>query len=302
MQTKQQIQQLLALAGISPNKRLGQHFLIDLNLIEKLVDSAHIGSYDVVLEVGCGTGSLTQALSNKAGKVIAVELDKAVGKIAERELAKAENVEVIKVDVLESKHTINRAVRSAIESARESCTGRFLLVANLPYSVASPLMMNLVTGDVTADGMYVTVQKEVAERMTAAPGSDDYGTLSIFLAATGDVRTERTLRPTVFWPQPQVDSAMVSFVRNEEKVSRIRSLELFSKVVNLFMGHRRKTLKACSKLATGKLVEIHNWPQIFEQSCVDPRNRPEQLPPGDYIAIANLCYEYLNVGSRPPNV
>jgi 16S rRNA (adenine1518-N6/adenine1519-N6)-dimethyltransferase len=295
MQTKQQIQRLLASAGVRPNKRLGQHFLIDLNLIEKLVNFAYISNGDIVLEVGCGTGSLTQALAEKACRVIAVELDEAVAEIAERELSKAENVKVINADVLESKHTINRTVTDSIESARKSCAGRFLLVANLPYRVASPLMMNLITGNVRADGMYVTVQKEVAERMTAAPGSDDYGTLSIFLAATGDVKTVRTLKPTVFWPQPQVDSAMISFVRSEEKVSQIKHLEFFSEVVNLFMGHRRKMLKACSKLATGKLIEISNWSQIFEQSCVDPQNRPEQLSPEDYIAIANLCHERLNV-------
>jgi len=295
MQTKQQIQQLLALVGVQPNKRLGQHFLIDLNLMEKLVDAAHIGKNDVVLEVGCGTGSLTQAIAEKAGYCLAVEMHKPLAKIAEKELAKAENVEVINVDVLASKHTINRAVTDAIESARKSCGGRFLLVANLPYSVASPLMMNLITGDITADGMYVTVQKEVAERMTTGPGSSDYGTLSIFMNAAGDVKIERVLKPTVFWPQPQVDSAMVSFVRSEEKVGRIRSMELFSEVVNLFMGHRRKMLKSCSKLAAGRLAEIRNWPQIFEQSCVDPRSRPEQLSPESYIAISNLCCEYLSV-------
>ena len=295
MQTKQQIQRLLASAGVRPNKQLGQHFLIDLNLMRLLVDSAHISNDDMVLEVGCGTGSLTQALAERAGKVIAVEVDEMLTKITERELAKAENVEVIKVDVLESKHTINRVVTGAIESARKSCAGRFLLVANLPYSVASPLMMNLITGDVTTDGMYVTVQKEVADRMTAIPGSGDYGTLSIFMAATGDVKRERALRPTVFWPQPQVDSAMVSFVRNEEKVSRIRSLGLCSEVVNLFMGHRRKMLKSCTKFAAGKLAEIHNWSEIFERCCINPHNRPEQLLPEDYIAISNLYYEYLSV-------
>ena len=297
MQTKQQIQQLLASAGVRPNKRLGQHFLIDLNLMEKLVDAAHIGKNDVVLEVGCGTGSLTQAIAEKAGYCLAVEMYEPLAKIAERELAKAENVEVINVDVLASKHTINRAVTDAVESARKSCAGRFLLVANLPYSVASPLMVNLITGDITADGMYVTVQKEVAERMTAGPGSGDYGTLSIFMSAAGDIKIERVLKPTVFWPQPQVGSAMVSFVRNEEKVSRIRSVELFSEVVNLFMGHRRKMLKACSKLAAGRLAEIRNWPQIFEQSCIEPHNRPEQLSPESYIAISNLCCECLNVGN-----
>ncbi len=295
MQTKQQIQQLLVLAGVRPNKRLGQNFLIDLNLIEKLVDSANIGNDDIVLEVGCGTGSLTQAIAEKAGKTIAVELDKALAKIAVRELAKAENVEVIKVDVLESKHTINRVVTGAIESARKSCAGRFLLVANLPYNVASAVMLNLIFGPTVTEGMYVTVQKEVADRMAATPGSGDYGTLSIFMGATGDVKRERVLRPTVFWPQPQVDSVMVSFVRRAENVKRIHNMELFSQVVKLFMGHRRKMLKSCTKFTAGKLVEIHNWPQIFEQSCIDPHNRPEQLSPEEYIAMSNLCCEYLSV-------
>ena len=87
---------------------------------------------------------------------------------------------------------------------------------------------------------------------------------------------------------------MVSFVRNEQKVSRIRSMELFSKVVNLFMGHRRKMLKACTKFVRDNLAKIHNWPEIFEQCSIDPTLRPEQLPPEDYIIIANVCYERLN--------
>ncbi len=291
MQTKQQIQQLLSSSGLRPNKRLGQYFLIDLNLMEKLVDSADIGSDDIVLEVGCGTGSLTEALAQRAGKVIAVEVDGRLAEITKRQLAKAENVAVINADILKNKNTISDTVREAIEPAREKYPGRFLLVANLPYNVASPVMLNLVTGPTIADSMYVTIQKEVAERMTAAAGGKDYGILSILLSATGDVKTERVLRPTVFWPQPQVDSAMVSFVRKKEKVSRIKNMEVFSEAVNLFMRHRRKMLKACTKLAAGKLTKIHSWPKIFEQCCIDPRHRPEQLPPEDYIAIANLCYE-----------
>ena len=113
------------------------------------------------------------------------------------------------------------------------------------------------------------------------------------MAAAGDVKRERALRPTVFWPQPQVDSAMVSFVRNEEKVSRIRSLALCSEVVNLFMGHRRKMLKGCTRFATGSLAEIDNWQDIFERACIDPHNRPEQLSPEEYVGIANVCYDAL---------
>jgi 16S rRNA (adenine1518-N6/adenine1519-N6)-dimethyltransferase len=290
MQTKHRIQELLASAGIEPNKRLGQNFLIDLNLMRLLIDTAHIGENDVVLEVGCGTGSLTQALAELAGRVIAVETDDRLAKIAAEEV-KAGNVEVISADILENKSTINRTVSDAVESARKKLSGRFLLISNLPYNIASSLMMDLITGPTAADAMYVTVQKEVAERMTAEPGDRHYGTLSIHMAATGEVKTERQLKPTVFWPQPQVHSAMVSFVREPEKVSRIKSMELLGDVVNLFMQHRRKMVQACTKFAAGRLAEITNWPEIFRQCGIDPHNRPEQLTPEDYIAVANLCLE-----------
>lgn len=287
MQTKHQIRDLLSSAGVRPNKRLGQHFLIDLNLMRLLVDSANIQKNDVVLEVGCGTGSMTGALVEKAGRVIAVELDPNFSKIAQKQLSDAENLQIINADILESKHTLNQTVVSALAVARQKCQGRILLVANLPYDVASSLMMNLVMGPAIVDAIYVTVQKEVAQRMTAAPGSSNYSVLSIFLGATGDVKTIRILKPAVFWPQPQVDSAMVAFVRNHVKSDRIANMELFSEIVHLFMGHRRKTLLSCSKLARGKLVKIADWPEIFEQCCINPKQRPETLSPEEYIAIAN---------------
>jgi 16S rRNA (adenine1518-N6/adenine1519-N6)-dimethyltransferase len=287
MQTKHQIQQLLSLASVRPNKRHGQHFLIDLNLMRLLVDSANIQQNDVVLEVGCGTGSMTGLLAEKAGKIIAVELDRNLSKIAEKQLADAKNLQLINADILESKHTLNHAVADALALIQEQCRSRILLVANLPYDVASSLMMNLVIGPTIANAMYVTVQKEVANRMTAAPASRNYSILSIFLGATGEVKTIRTLKPTVFWPQPKVDSAMVGFIRNQAKSDRIANMELFSEIVHLFMGHRRKTLRACSRLANGKLVKITNWPKIFEQCHINPTRRPETLGPEEYISIAN---------------
>lgn len=287
MQTKRQIQHLLSSAGVSPNRRLGQHFLIDLNLMRLLVDSADIRRDDIVLEVGCGTGSLTEALAEKAGKVIAVEVDRNLAAIAERQLAETNNVELINTDILEGKHTLSRTVIDAFARARRQCPGRVLLVANLPYNVASPVTMNLVTGPTIADAMYVTVQKEVARRMTAGPASDDYGTLSILLAATGDVGTIRTLKPAVFWPRPQVDSAVVGFVRRPEKAKRIANMTLFTETVHFFMGHRRKTLMACTRLARERLAGFADWPEIFEQCRIDPKSRPEQLAAEDYIALAN---------------
>ncbi|MHC4617430.1 MAG: 16S rRNA (adenine(1518)-N(6)/adenine(1519)-N(6))-dimethyltransferase RsmA [Planctomycetota bacterium] len=293
MQTKQQIQRLLASAGVSPNKRFGQHFLIDLNLMRLLIDSADIHRSDVVLEVGCGTGSLTEGLAERAGRVVGVEVDATLAEIAGKQLSSRENIEIVNSDVLEAKNKIDRAVAEALSRACRECSGRLMLVANLPYSAAASLMVNLVTGPTVADSMYVTVQKEVAERMTAAPGGKHYGTLSIFLGAAGEVHRIRILQPSVFWPHPEVESAMVSFVRSEEKVGRIHSVRILAEVVSLFMQHRRKMLKACARFASDRLAEVHNWHLIFEDCAIDPHKRPEELSPDDYISIANLCSEQL---------
>ena len=295
MQTKQQIQLLLASAGISPNKRRGQNFLIDLNLMQHLVDAARIHHNDIVLEVGPGTGSLTEALAERAAAVISVELDEILAMIAAKQLEKFQNIRIINKDVLENKSTINRTVIEAINLARQNHSGRLMLVANLPYSIASPVMINLVTGtDITADCMYVTVQKEVAERMTADAGDKLYGTLSILLSTAGDLKILKTLKPSVFWPEPQIDSAMVSFVRNKKKISQIKSFPLLSSLVALFMQHRRKMMKACTKFATGDLANIHNWQQIFDHCAIDPHYRPEQITPEQFLSLSNMCFEHLD--------
>ncbi len=293
MNTKQEIQQFLAQAGISPNQRRGQNFLIDLNLMQLIVEMAHIRSNDTVLEVGCGTGSLTSLLVEKAAAVISVEIEQPLAQIAARQLSEYDNLEIINSDALQSKNTIDSKVIEAIQKNKERHQGRLLLVANLPYSVACPVMMNLVTGPVKADAMYVTVQKEVAERMKAAPGNKDYGIISIILHAIGTVKIERILKPSVFWPAPQVDSAMVSFVTDNAKQKDVHDLDLLCEVVSLFMGHRRKMLKACTKLINGRLEKVHNWPVVFADCFVDHHKRPEEIPVESYIAIANLCAEQI---------
>lgn len=310
MQTKRQIQELLTAAGVAPNRRLGQHFLVDLNLMRLVVDSAGIGPGDVVLEIGTGTASLTEALAERAGQVVTVELDPTLAGIAASRLAGAANVQALHTDALSNKGSIAPAVIEAIGAAKsrlmemgrigpigligqEQAEARLLLVANLPYDVGSPIMINLVKGPLTADAMCVTVQKEVAERIIALPGGRDYGTLSIFLQSTGKVEMLRTLPPSAFWPPPQVESAIVRYTRDPAKCRSIADMGLFGAVVSLFIGHRRKMLRACVKAAPPELPGRDLWPAIFERCAIDPTRRPEELSPDQYVALANACRESL---------
>jgi 16S rRNA (adenine1518-N6/adenine1519-N6)-dimethyltransferase len=295
MQTKSQIRKLLESAGIKPNKHLGQHFLIDLNLMRLLVDEAGVQKKDVVLEVGCGTGSLTELLAEKAGRVIAVELDYNLFNLAREQLSEFKNIDLLNMDILENKNTISDEVTNLMSHAHGNFPGRIILTANLPYSVSGPVMMNLIAGPIKADTMFVTVQKEVADKMKAQPGSSDYGILSIILQAAGEIEIMRILKPSVFWPRPQVDSAMVRFIRSEVKNDRIPNMELFLKIVHLFLNHRRKTLHACSRLDEAKIPGIDNWDEIFEKCLIDPALRPDQILPEQYVSITSFIKKIMSI-------
>ncbi|MDH7599412.1 MAG: 16S rRNA (adenine(1518)-N(6)/adenine(1519)-N(6))-dimethyltransferase RsmA [Sedimentisphaerales bacterium] len=287
MQTKNQIQQLLQEAGLQPNKRFGQHFLIDLNLMRMLLEHADPGPEDVVLEVGTGTGSLTKALADRAGFVVGVEVDSQLAAITRQTISHKANVHLVSGDILAGKHRLNEQVSQAIEQARQIYKGRLLLVANLPYSAGSAVIVNLVVGPIVADAMTVTVQKEVADRLLAEPGTSSYGMLSILFDLTGQVDLIRPLPPSVFWPRPNVDSAIVHFVRDPEKAARILDMATLTHTIDLFMGHRRKMLKAIAKSRSARFLSIDQWLILFNRYRIDPTARPQDLLPEHYLELAN---------------
>jgi 16S rRNA (adenine1518-N6/adenine1519-N6)-dimethyltransferase len=291
MQTKTEIQRLLTESGLRPKKRFGQNFLIDRNLMMLLVDSAAIEKNDVVLEVGCATGSLTEELTERCGFVIAVEIDGGLAEIARRQLGEKNNVQIINADILKNKNSINPEVTDATESAKFKYTGRLLLAANLAYNIASPLIINLVTGKPSIDAAFVTIQKEVAERMTASPSEKAYGTLSVILDAAGDCKIIRKLPPSVFWPMPKVESAMVSFIRNKQKIEQIRDISALIQIVGFFMRYRRKMLKAIVKLE-GNPEKTFDWQQIFQKCGIDAEKRPDNLRPTDFVLLANTVHNF----------
>lgn len=282
--TKQQLQQLLDTAGVSPRHRWGQNFLIDLNLMRLLVDKADLRGNETVLEVGCGTGSLTDLIAPLAGAVIAVEIDRGLAQIAQSELAQHKNVSIINSDVLDNKSTINRAILDNVQKARLRLKGHFYLMANLPYQVASPVIINLLLSDSMPNAMFFTVQAEVAWRMTAEPGNKSYGRLSILMQATGDVKQLRTVGPQAFWPTPKVSSAMIVWRRNDDKCRTINDLPTVKQMIDLLLGHRRKTINSC--LAQANLN--FDYHRLLVQANINDKARGETLPPQKFVELANL--------------
>jgi 16S rRNA (adenine1518-N6/adenine1519-N6)-dimethyltransferase len=207
-QTLTDIKNLLAGHGLHPKKRFGQNFLHDGNHMRRIMDAADLGDGGLVLEVGPGTGALSERLLEAGAELVAVEIDRDMEPILLDRLSSfGERFRLHIGDVLESKHVLDPAVVALLG-------GRpFKMVANLPYNIASPLLVNLAVDHTAMSAAVVMIQREVAERMIAKPGGKDYGPLSVILQAMCEVDVVGTLSPECFWPRPKVASAVVRLVR-----------------------------------------------------------------------------------------
>jgi 16S rRNA (adenine1518-N6/adenine1519-N6)-dimethyltransferase len=244
-QTQSYLQGLFAQRGIAPRRQFGQNFLIDLNLHDVIVKAAEVGPEDVVLEVGPGAGALTALMAARAAAVVAVDVDPAMAGLTREATADLPNVRVLCADALANKHTFSPEVLDGVRAGLAvSPARRFKLVANLPYNVATPILTNLlVHPELCPALMVVTIQLELAERMSAGPDSHPYGALSVLVQALADVELVRVLRPSVFWPRPRVDSAVVRVRPSAEKRAAVPDLAWFQKVVRQVFTHRRKHLR-----------------------------------------------------------
>jgi 16S rRNA (adenine1518-N6/adenine1519-N6)-dimethyltransferase len=244
-QTQSYLKSLFARKGIYPRHRFGQNFLIDLNIHDLIVKSADVKPGDVVLEVGPGAGALTSLMATTGATVVAVEIDPAMADLTREATAGMFNIRVLNVDALAGKNRLNPEVLDNVRSGLAVAPDRRLkLVANLPYNVATPIIGNLlVHPELRPERIVATIQLELAQRMMAEPGSDDYGALSVLVRALTDVSLVRTLRPSVFWPRPKVDSAIICLIPNEAKRAEVGDLAWFHSVVRRVFLHRRKNLR-----------------------------------------------------------
>jgi 16S rRNA (adenine1518-N6/adenine1519-N6)-dimethyltransferase len=262
-QTLSYLRNLFAERGIKPKNKLGQNFLIDLNLLDLLLRSAELTREDLVLEVGSGTGSLTARLVEQAGAVVSIEIDPAFAALTEETVAQNENVVLLHTDVLKHKNELAPDVLRVIgELGQRRDTQKVKLVSNLPYAVAVPVITNLLLSGLTLERMVVTVQWEIAERLLAAPGTKDYGALSVLVQSLADIELIRRLSPKVFWPRPLVDSAIVRIRPSAAKRNHVGDPGRFRCFLRDLYVHRRKNLR-------GALAALPN--HDLSKSDVDAR-------------------------------
>ncbi len=275
--------------GLNPNKRHGQNFLVDLNLIQMIARTANVGSNDVVLEIGTGMGSLTGILAKDAAHVITVEIDGYLYQMASEELEAFENVQMLKQDALKNKNQFDVRVMDAIGAALAADPARrFKLAANLPYNIATPVVANLLRSEFVPDLMSVTIQKELADRITAGPGSKDYGALSVWVQSLCDTELVRVMGPHVFWPRPKVDSAILKIVHRPEKRGSVEDVDFFYAFVRAMFFHRRKYLRSVAVSAFKGQLDKPQVDSVLSAAGLKADARTEQLSIAELQGLCEL--------------
>ncbi len=260
--------------GIDFRKNFGQNFLIDGNIVRKIVREAGVGPQDTVLEIGPGIGTLTQELLGKAHRVISVEIDPQLLPILEDHFGSDEKFRLVEGDALK--------LDFAALLAREQREGALRLVANLPYYITTPLLKRFLTEGLPFQSLTVMVQKEVADRMTAAPSSKEYGSLTLFIQLYA--RAKRVIRAPkeVFMPSPKVDSEVVHLVLKQEGEIPQGAEELGRLFQTVFQQRRKTAINGFSR-ATGKSKS--ELRAVFDSLGLDPNLRPENLSLKNFIDL-----------------
>ena len=279
VQTKREIERALTAAGVRPRKRFGQHFLIDGNLMRRIADAADISQSDIILEVGAGTGGLTDLLLARAKRVVAVEIDTHLQGILKSRYADNDRFTLIAGDVLDGKHRLNPAVIEHIDARPGEHQHSAKLVANLPYQIATPLIMNLLIDYPAVRRFVFTVQKEVADRITASHGGKAFGPLGILCQVLSNVATTTRISPQSFWPMPAVDSVMLRLDVGAAPFPDRDTLRRFASLVRGTFEHRRKTLRS----ALAYVLDEGTRDRIND--VVDASRRPESFSIDEWLRI-----------------
>lgn len=284
--TRNAVREISEKHGFRRADSLGQNFLVDRNIIEKIIDAAELTENTLVIEIGPGMGALTQVAAEKAGKVIAVEIDRHLIPVLGEVVGHLDNVEIINQDIL--KTDINELIESEKKNFATSDheIDKVVILGNLPYYITTPIIMGILERQIEMDTMVIMMQKEVAERIVAEPGGKTYGALSIACQFFCETNYVTTVPRTVFQPQPKVDSAVLRLDKRTELPWEIGAggRKLFFEVVRAGFNRRRKTLlNALTALGIDK-TELRS---ILDEAGVEPSRRAETLSIQEFANVAN---------------
>jgi 16S rRNA (adenine1518-N6/adenine1519-N6)-dimethyltransferase len=286
--TQSYLRELFAANRLRPKNKLGQNFLIDLNLLDFVVRSAELTRADLAIEVGAGTGGMTARLAAEAGAVLSVEIDRDFYALAGDAVEGLDHVRLLNTDVLKNKNHLNPDVLGALDELRAKYRPQHIkLVANLPYAVATPVIANLLLTDVPLERMVVTVQWEIGEKLAAAPGTKDYGALSVLVQSVADVELLRRLPPAVFWPRPKVDSAIVRIWPSADKRRRVPDPQRFRVFLRDLYAHRRKNLRGALLGMPGERAKAWVDARLAELGY-DGTERAETLNVAEHLKLCEV--------------
>ena len=267
--------------GFKLSKNLGQNFLTDKNIIDRIIESAEIGPDDLVIEIGPGIGVITREAAETARKVIAVEIDKNLIPILKETLSDVDTVEIVNQDILKTD------VNQLIASLGDSISG-VKIIGNLPYYITTPIIMKLLEDGVKANSITVMMQKEVADRIKAFPGSKAYGALSVAVQYYCTVEAVVNVPKEVFVPQPKVDSTVLRLNIREEAPVKLLNREIFFRCVKAGFGQRRKTL--LNSLMGIEGITKEGVKAALEAAGIDPSRRAETLDLEEFAKLSNEVY------------
>lgn len=282
MNTLKKTKMILNKYDIKANKRFGQNFLIDDNILENIVEVSNISKSDLVVEIGPGLGNLTEYIIDKAGYMLLVEIDNKMIQILNERFKEKDNYSLLNDDVL--KINLDKKVEE-IEKKLNIKFNKIKVVANLPYYITTPILFKLLQDESRIDSITVMVQKEVAERMVAHSKTKDYGILTLMVKYLSDANIEFIVPKESFIPAPNVTSAIISLRKN--KKFNVKDEKLFFDLIHKSFAKRRKTMINSLYLSNFNGLEKEKVNEIFSKLGMDKNVRAEELEIEDYINIAD---------------
>jgi len=271
----------LAARGLAPRRRFGQNFLVRRDLAERIVEHAHLGPDDVVVEIGPGAGALTLHLVGRVRWLTAVEKDDGLADMLREQLAEAPRLEVMHADFLEVDLT-------AI--ARERDAARLAVIGNIPYNITTPILERIFEQHAVVKSAVLLVQKEYAERLAAAPGSPEYGSLTLFARYHAVLEPLMTLKASAFWPRPDVDSVLVRFLLRERPPVEVPDEAHLFRIIRGSFQMRRKQLLNTLEAALGLGKE--KIERLCRHARIDPHRRGETLALDEFARLAKAAADY----------